>query len=81
MYEKNPCESLILFNFQAAAGGGNKMAKADDFDKIDIKKEAEAGRVSTLQNMGLVHIFLLFKNVVKWFADAYVLVIFCQKMT
>lgn len=33
---------------KAAAGGGNKMAKADDFDKIDIKKEAEAGRLGKL---------------------------------
>lgn len=57
--EKNACESLILFNFQAAAGGGNKMAKADDFDKIDIKKEAEAGRVSTFQNVGLCYLRML----------------------
>lgn len=27
-------------------GAGGKVAKVDDLEKIDIKKEAEAGRVS-----------------------------------
>lgn len=39
--------SSFLWLLQAGGGGaGGKVAKVDDLEKIDIKKEAEAGRVS-----------------------------------